>query len=101
LKSHGLVVVSQDSSQRPRVAGLFLGHERLPYPAAVEAAEVGRCCGWWRWDVLTGVDGTGQLPETLGILYTWFIVYQLVVEFCEMYCWFGQSVYFGLAHAEW
>jgi hypothetical protein len=40
------------------------------------------------------------LPETLGVLYTGFIIYQLVIQLLQMYCG-GQSMYSILALAEW
>lgn len=74
-------MVSQNSSQCPGVALLFLVYEGLPYPAPVKVTEFGISGRWWWRNILTSVDSPSQLVETFGVFYAWFIVYKLVVDF--------------------
>ena len=93
-------MIGQDAGQCPGIALLFLVYKRFPYPAPVEAAQLCSSSGW-RWgNILASVDGFSQLSETLRVLYTGFIIYQLVIQLLQMYC-CGQSMYLILALAEW
>jgi hypothetical protein len=93
-------MIGQDAGQCPRIALLFLVYKRFPYPAPVKAAQL-RSSSGRRWrNILASVDSSSQLPETLGVLYTGFIIYQLVIQLLQMYCG-GQSMYSILALAEW